>query len=340
MASERRLPRYGRASVFHSDGLPVWASQHRLDPDVPAHDHDFFEIALVVHGHGIHKSAEGDHVIGPGSVVIMPPNQWHAYLQVEDLVVFDSYIAPELLDTTLSFLDAELPLMWAVHSTTVPVPQRLRLQPDDISSAVTQLHGIADVSAERSRITITGRLLIYLGILNHAWSSQSRTHLRSLAPLHPGVARAVELLDANPGHAWTLAELAAATATQHTYLIHLFQRDLAVSPIAYLIRLREQIAARRLVQTDEPIAHIAAQLGWQDAAYFARRFKSTYGMSPSTYRKQAYTGMERAHPIATAKPRFPSREAHPQDASHCPPPSPATTYTNTAAGQTEKRDLH
>ncbi|MGW3957071.1 AraC family transcriptional regulator [Streptomyces sp. NPDC004752] len=315
MASERRRPRYGRATVFHSDGLPVWADRHRLDTDVPAHDHDFFEIALVVHGHGIHKSADGDHVIGPGSVVIMPPNQWHAYSQCEDLVVFDSFIAPELLDTTLSFLDAELPLIWAVHST-VPMPQRLRLQSRDISLAVTQLHGIADVSTERSRITITGRLLIYLGILNRAWSSQSRTHLRSLAPLHPGVARAVGLLEADPGHAWTLAELAAATATQRTYLIHLFQRDLGVSPIAYLIRLREQTAARLLVQTDQPIAQIAAQLGWQDAAYFARRFKSTYGMSPSVYRKQAYTGMERARPATAVEIQLPAGKAYSEGANH------------------------
>jgi hypothetical protein len=59
--------------------------------------------------------------------------------------------------------------------------------------------------------------------------------------------------------------------------------------------LREHSAARLLVQTDEPIAKIGALVGWDDAAYFARRFKSAYGLSPSAYRKRANTGETRHH---------------------------------------------
>lgn len=305
MNSERRRPRYERATVFNPDGLPVWANLHRLGADVAAHDHDFFEIALVTQGHGVHIAADGDHPIGPGSAVVMPPNQWHAYGQCEDLVVFDSFIAPELMDTGLSFLDAELPLIRAVHSMSLPTPQRAQLPPHDLSVAIGELHHMADVTAQRSRIQVVGHLLIYLDILNRAWSGEHAMHRRSLAPLHPAVSRAVELLEADPGHAWNLTELSAETATERTYLVRLFQRDLGVPPIAYLIRLREQAAARLLVQTGQPIAQIAAQLGWDDAAYFARRFKSAYGLSPSAYRKRALKGETRYHSTTTAEPRLP-----------------------------------
>ncbi|WP_420481568.1 helix-turn-helix transcriptional regulator [Actinopolymorpha pittospori] len=90
------------------------------------------------------------------------------------------------------------------------------------------------------------------------------------------------------------------------HLVRLFQRDLGVPPIAYLNRLRGQAAARLLVQTDAPISHIGVRVGWDDAGYFARRFKTAYGLSPSAYRSRALTGATRHHSsITAAEPRLP-----------------------------------
>ncbi|WP_432970454.1 AraC family transcriptional regulator [Dactylosporangium sp. CA-233914] len=290
--------------MFNPDGLPVWADRHRLDTDIAAHDHDFFEIALVTQGHALHIAADGDHPIQPGSAVVIPPNQWHAYGQCENLVVFDTFIAPELIDSTLSFLDTELPLMQTVHTSSLPLPQRIQLPPYDLSLAIAELHSISDVThARRSRIQVVGHLLIYLDILNRSWSAERSIHRRPTALLHPAVSRAAQLMEDEPVRAWTLAELAAATATERTHLVRLFQRNLGVSPIAYLNRLREQAAARLLVQTDLPIAQIGARVGWDDPGYFGRRFKTAYGLSPSAYRTRALAGENRYH--SSAEPRLP-----------------------------------
>ncbi|GAA2828757.1 helix-turn-helix domain-containing protein [Kribbella solani] len=306
MASSRSKPRYERAAVFNPDGLPVWADRHRMPADVAAHDHDFFEIALVTQGRGLHIAADGDHPIGPGSVIVVPPNQWHGYARCEDLVVFDSFVAPELIDGTLSFLDAELPLMQTVHKSSLPLPQRVELSQYDVSLAVAELHSMSDTTpARRSRIELVGHLLIYLDILNRSWSPEQASHRRSLAPMHPAVSRAAQLMEDNPGRSWTLAQLATATSTERTHLVRLFQRELGAPPIAYLNRLREQAAARLLVQTDDPIAHIGARVGWEDAGYFARRFKSAYGLSPSAYRQRARTGEARYHTSTEAEPALP-----------------------------------
>ncbi|HEX5550892.1 MAG TPA: AraC family transcriptional regulator [Nitrospira sp.] len=294
MTSIRRKPRYEAALVFNPDGLPVWADRHRLDGGVAAHDHDFFEIALVTQGSGLHIAADGDYPIQPGSAVIVPPNQWHAYGECEDLVVFDCFVAPDLIDSTLSFLDAELPLMHSISTSSLTLPQRIQLDPHDLSLVIAQLYSMSDVSSgRRSRIQVIGHLLIYLDILNRAWSADRGTGRR--IPLHPAVSGAVKMMEDEPGHSWTLAELANASCTERTHLVRLFQRDLGVPPIAYLNRLRAQAAARLLVQTDEPIAQLGARLGWDDASYFAQRFKSAYGLSPSAYRKRAVTGENRYH---------------------------------------------
>jgi AraC family transcriptional regulator, L-rhamnose operon transcriptional activator RhaR len=302
MIRSRRRARYEWATVFNPDGLPVWADHHPLEADVAAHDHDFFEIALVTQGRGVHIAADGDHILQPGSAVLIPPNQWHAYGQCEDLMVFDSFITPDLLDGSLSFLDADLSVVQTVH--TVDLPQRVQLSPPDMDLAVTELNSISDVTgARRSRIQALGHLLIFLDILNRAWSAGRAVHGRPAAPVHTGVSRAVELMEAQPGHNWTLAELAAVASTERTYLVRLFQRDLGVPPIAFLNRLREQAAAKLLVQTDHTVAQIGAQLGWDDAGYFARRFKRAYGLSPSAYRRRAFAGETRYHSSALVESR-------------------------------------
>lgn len=302
----RSKPRYERTAVFNPDGLPVWADRHRLPTDIAAHDHDFFEIALVTRGRGFHIAADGDHPIGPGSVVVVPPNQWHGYAQCEDVVVFDSFVAPELIDGTLSFLDAELPLMQAVHRSSLPVPQRIELSQYDVSVAIAEIHSMRDTTPERrSRIELVGHLLIYLDILNRSWSPEQAIHRRSIAPLHPAVARAAQLMEDDPGRLWTLAQLSAAATTERTHLVRLFQRELGTPPITYLNQLREQAAARLLVQTDEPVGQIGARVGWQDADYFARRFKAAYGLSPSAYRNRARTGEARCHTSTDPDPALP-----------------------------------
>lgn len=307
-------PRYETAAVFNPDGLPVWADRHRLDADVAAHDHDFLEIALVTQGRGLHIAADGDYPIQPGSVIVIPPNQWHAYGQCDDLVVYDCFVAPELTDSTLSFLDTELPLMRTLRTSSLPLPQRIQLNPYDISLAIGALHNMSDVSpARRSRIQVVGHLLIYLDVLNRSWSSEQANPDRTSR--HPGVSRAVHLMENDPGHSWTLAELATAACTERTHLVRLFQRDLGLPPIAYLNRLRTQAAARLLVQTDQPVTQIGARLGWDDASYFAKRFKAAYGLSPSLYRKRALSGESSYHlagarlPVSGARFDLPSGES-------------------------------
>ena len=44
-------------------------------------------------------------------------------------------------------------------------------------------------------------------------------------------------------------------------------------------------AARRLLVTNDRVSTIAYELGFDDQNYFARMFKSVFGVSPNQYRK-------------------------------------------------------
>lgn len=70
------------------------------------------------------------------------------------------------------------------------------------------------------------------------------------------------------------------------YLCRLFSRQMGIGLIAYVNRLRIQIAAREIANTDRPIAEISVGVGIQDANYFYRLFKKKMGLTPMEYRRQ------------------------------------------------------
>jgi AraC family L-rhamnose operon transcriptional activator RhaR len=106
---------------------------------------------------------------------------------------------------------------------------------------------------------------------------------------HPAVVAAMQLMEAQPGHPWTLTELAESLHLAPGYLVRLFKSATGLPPMAFLARHRVEVAAARLLHTDQPISRIGESVGWPDQNYFARRFRAHYGMSASTYRAR-FTG--------------------------------------------------
>ena len=54
------------------------------------------------------------------------------------------------------------------------------------------------------------------------------------------------------------------------------------------LHVRMEKAKRMLSSNDLPIGDIAMQCGFEDAGYFGRVFKQTFGMTPSQYRKKPH----------------------------------------------------
>jgi AraC family transcriptional regulator len=57
-----------------------------------------------------------------------------------------------------------------------------------------------------------------------------------------------------------------------------------MTPHQYVLRTRLNRAALRLRRSDEPVAAIAYDAGFNDLSSFNRRFRRVMGKSPSAYR--------------------------------------------------------
>lgn len=100
----------------------------------------------------------------------------------------------------------------------------------------------------------------------------------------PAVGRALALMHARVAHAWTTEALAAEVNLSRSAFAERFTQLVGVPPISYLSDWRMQLAAARLLDSPRAIGQIAADLGYESEATFARAFKRAMGVAPGRFR--------------------------------------------------------
>lgn len=110
----------------------------------------------------------------------------------------------------------------------------------------------------------------------------------------PEVGKALALLHRNPAHPWTIAGLANEVGISRSVLAERFRRYLAETPIAYLTRWGLQLGAQMLRSTNNGVAQIAADVGYESEPSFNRAFKREFGLPPARFRSQSKSARTRA----------------------------------------------
>jgi transcriptional regulator GlxA family with amidase domain len=102
------------------------------------------------------------------------------------------------------------------------------------------------------------------------------------------IGRALELLHAHPGEAWTVASLAQRVALSRSALADKFTQLIGEPPLRYLTRVRIDTAARHLRSSDDTLRAIATASGYESATAFTRAFRRHMGMTPAEYRRSRW----------------------------------------------------
>jgi AraC-like DNA-binding protein len=94
---------------------------------------------------------------------------------------------------------------------------------------------------------------------------------------------AITCMHDNPGHPWTLQNLAERVGMSRSIFALRFKETVGATPMDYLTRWRMLLAGDRLKNSDDSISRIAVSLGYESESAFGKAFKRVMGCSPKQY---------------------------------------------------------
>ena len=278
------------ADAFN-DANRIEANFNEQHAAIPAHDHEFTEIVVVLRGSCRHYHAKGEQLIGKGDAFLMRPGAWHAYRQCRNLTLYNCCFDPGILgrelgwmidDPNLGRLLWSIPLSPAQHGmVTVHLPDA------ELISCLRILDNLCALS----RADVLNYRPDRVGLLVQLLGAMAR-HLPTVVALpkhakpHSSTMAALKLIDDDPTRDWSLQTLAANVHANPDYLARTFSAVAGLPPMAYLRRRRLELASSFLANSEHPVGEVGNLVGWPDASYFSRRFRAEFGLSPSAYRSR------------------------------------------------------
>jgi AraC-like DNA-binding protein len=160
---------------------------------------------------------------------------------------------------------------------------------DVCDSPVVALLAAEIVSDEPGQAAVLDRLLDLL-LIAALRSAFARGTIDVPAWYHahgdPIVGPALRLMHNDPGHGWTVGELAARIGASRAALARRFHELVGEPPIAYLTGWRMALAADLMLEDGATVTAVARRVGYGSPFTFSAAFKRTHGVSPRDHRRR------------------------------------------------------
>jgi AraC-like DNA-binding protein len=280
-----------------------------------AHRHEYFQLQLNLAGRSVQHIGALERPLPPGGLSFVAPYRVHrvqrpAGARFYVLNFEQRFLRPELDLDPLDFED--MPAQRAPELAPFLYQEFLDFRLT--SGALAQARSACAEMLDESRAqrpcrdeVIRAHLLLLLALVcrSHA---QALERIAATQPLRrsrrEALARVSRYCRDHLARRITLADAAAAVSLSPTYLAHLLKKETGRSFLDLLTERRMERARELLAHTGERVADIAAAVGYDDEAYFARRFRQCVGVAPRTYRLSARTGEDAQRKNLQEKRRF------------------------------------
>lgn len=245
-------------------------SDRRFTP----HYHDQFGIGLMLSGAQRSASGRGQVEAIAGDLISVNPGEVHDGIPLESKARhwYMLYFEPEVMLEALADLSLDQPS--CVYELIHPVLSQVQAA-TAFRTLCQSLSHQAEPDAHWFRDQALPLLLMYL----------SGSSVRRPAAINPGVVHVKNLIDEAAHTALSLADLAHEAGLSRFQLLRAFTRLTGLTPYAYLLQRRIQIA-KKLISSNVSLAQAAFSSGFADQSHMTRCFVRSYGYTPGSYARQ------------------------------------------------------
>jgi AraC-like DNA-binding protein len=242
------------------------------------HAHEEFFIALTEEGLATPTYRGDRHVIGPGDLIVLNPEEAHSGgpPAAGSWTYRALYPGPDLMHEIMAEFPAGTPAMPRFRADVV--------RDREVAVRLRRFHRLSE-SPRSSMLEREACLAAALVLLAGRHAAPPR------APRSPGgeraaVRRSREYLDEHAAENVPLQALARFAGLSAFHLCRVFGQAVGMTPHAYQTQLRVR-RAKALLRAGLPITLVAVEAGFYDQAHLTRHFKRIVGLTPGRYATDA-----------------------------------------------------
>ncbi len=127
-------------------------------------------------------------------------------------------------------------------------------------------------------------LEIFIGLFKHYQKNDLQNKVKTNSEVY--IEAVEKYIFSNIHQKITISELTRFLGVSQPYLYKIFKEKFYKSPKQYILDQKLTSAQKLLVETNMSITYIANSVGFQDVLSFSKSFRSKFGISPQSYRKQ------------------------------------------------------
>ncbi|MFA7345030.1 MAG: AraC family transcriptional regulator [Terrimicrobiaceae bacterium] len=281
-----------RQPSLRSLGIAVEYFPRYINREIRPHALDVVLLTFILRGRGRHVIGDETFAESGASLAVTHYGQRHDILtDSRGMGILNVYLDLQHhpLPSLPRGLQAVLPLLLPLHPRFQHQLNRIvRLQFDDPRPFAEPLFAIRSEIENRppgyeEAVALRFKLFLML-CCRHAIEHGVVPSRPDAPPTQPRIEGLRQFLDAHYAGPHTLETLAKRVGLSRTALCRAFKAYTGKRVFDYLIERRIQAAMIRLRAGDEKVLGIALESGFNDLAYFNRKFKQIVGVAPSRYR--------------------------------------------------------
>ncbi|MFC4776241.1 AraC family transcriptional regulator [Paenibacillus sp. GCM10023252] len=265
-------PVYMDANEFRREAGDSWI--------FPLHRHESnMELLFIAEGHCAY-TIEGRHYSAKaGDVILFHPNAWHEERSDPDGAFQFYYVGFH----SLQFKGLPAYRVYAAAEVEAPV----FALPHYYNRLTVLFRELCAEGRAGWPEPLSGTGLLLERLLLEVHRAKLHPSPPPGRPTAQGIVRQVRrTIEERYTDALTLRKLADEVYISPSYLSHLFQQQVGLAPIQYLIHQRINAAKRYLATTELSFASIAEAVGYESSTAFQTLFKREVGVTPGQYRKE------------------------------------------------------